>query len=217
MKELAGRLTWAALGAVLVILVSVALDRPQQEPSPEVIAALRRAGFRQAQLVRRLELRTPLPRGVRPVATVEGRVPPGGTNAPAPGQEPQTITRWIPCPGGPEITPNDLSGGCLTEIVEVGGKPWARVWWDASLNLPGGRVLTRGPLLAQETALKVVKDFVPEHLPARLYGRALASSDANLRVGVTYFPAGRRLGVAGDVEVLGTDRTWAVGLAMRLK
>jgi hypothetical protein len=105
-----------------------------------------------------------LPKGASPISTIRGRVPFG-----PPAHRPLAVTgpdSGLQPPVGPSpdgsgspgsgpcvIRPDDLSGGCRTSIAYVLGKPWAKVEWDGAVRLPGGQIVKRGPILADQVEL----------------------------------------------------------------
>lgn len=97
------------------------------------------------------------PAGTVPVAVIRGRVafsPPAAPTPTGPGSGltptggPSPAVPGSPDPGPCVIVPGDLSGGCRAEVVALDGKPWARLYWDGAARLPGGLIVTRGPVLA---------------------------------------------------------------------
>lgn len=224
-KDQALTLNRAALYLLAVLAIAGWLvvwwyaGRSEQVPDPEAERVLNAKGFFRA--TGPAVLPPGLPAGTKPIASIRGRVsfgPPATTDAPrGPGADnatasgPPPLDRDAPASGPPcstwNVTASDLSGGCTAEIVDLAGRPLARLYWDGAVRIPDGRVVTRGPELADTIEFTWTPPPAPKRLMAGVDVGLVASQDAlGWEIGGRVYPRAWAVGdrpVAGRVGLYG--------------
>lgn len=117
-------------------------------------------------------LLTDLPSGAHAGAVIAGRVGPGphATGLSAPPPVSSSTNRTNPTEtaraGGSvascfPIVSDDLYGGCRAEVAWSGRQPFARLFWDAAIQVDG-REIKRGPLQVDEVKFNWLGPPAPE-------------------------------------------------------
>ena len=112
------------------------------------------------------------------------------------------------------VTPEDLAVKCRTEIVTLEGHPFARLFGDAGVQLPGGRQVWRGEAQLGDVKLDWTPPPVPASRPRTLIGLTVGgwadSGGAGPLVGGIVAPSGWAIatrGAEGRIALV-----WAVHL-----
>jgi hypothetical protein len=144
------------------------------------------------------------PKGTTPRMTVSGGIP----YLPAKPLEFRVVPKLGVCPQW-VLTPDDLSGDCSAEVLEAGGKHFARLTWTARARTPHGEV-TRGPETVRDVAFSWQDS--PPTLRRQIELRVGVSSEPALVAGFSLYRADHRLGWWVEAS---SRPTLSGGLALR--
>ncbi len=225
MRSRGWMLIWLVVAALLAAFICGILvtrfahrARPIPELTRKQLEDIRNHGFHEPQPWHEAEV-LQAPKHSKPRRRVQGSTPYGAgplemvpITGDVAGVSTPTITIGKPDSASSllcQLRPEDLSGGCLEETVEIGGHEVTRLKWYGSLQLPKGTMCTDKDGTARAelvSGMRIIKDtkvesaerkseVSPGPRPWELDLHLGGTTAPGWAVGGTYYPPGRRLGL----------------------